>query len=118
MLETILLILLSIILVASLVSNIYLFSRYKRFLGVIAQLIVDKEILVDKVDELVAMSSKEFNDGFIKFISESRESAFQYIEEVQVSIKNYLNAINLGTQDDVVAARMELFNHLPEENEE
>ena len=84
---------------------------------VIAQLVLDKEVLADKLDKVVLENSKEVNEGFIKFLSESREAAFSYIESVQNSVQNYLAAHESGNNDTIVTARMELFSHLPEQLE-
>jgi hypothetical protein len=81
---------------------------------VIAQLLVDKEVLLDKIDNIILETSNEANEGFIKFLSESREAAFEYIENVQKTISQYLVAIENGNQDEIITARMELFAHLPE----
>lgn len=50
---------------------------------------IDRSIMSDKMQEL--MSEKELNklqesDGFVKFLSESRDWAFTYIEEVQEAL--------------------------------
>jgi hypothetical protein len=112
--EYISLIVISTLMLTSAIFNLYFFSRHKKLIGVIAQLIVDKEVISNKMDEINAMSSKEFGDGFIKFLSESRDAAFDYIETVQGSIKNYLEALEGENEDAAIAARLELFSHLPD----
>jgi hypothetical protein len=92
-------------------------KKYIRMIGSLAQLMVDRGILLNRLDQLELEASKEVNDGFIKFLSQSRDAAFKYIEDVQVAIKNYLDAINSNNQESVEIARMELFSHLPESSE-
>lgn len=97
-----------------LASTIIYYIKFRRMIRVIAQLVIDKELLLDKLDNFVLENSKEANEGFIKFLSDSREAAFEYIENVQKSIQSYLVAVENGNQDEIVTARMELFSHLPE----
>lgn len=110
-----------IVLSAISISFISLFTiyyfKYRKLIRVIAQLIVDNQILKGKLDESTSLNSKEFSDGFIKFLSESREAAFKYIEDVQGSIQNYLDAINTNDKDKIEIAKMDLFSYLPDTNE-
>lgn len=92
-------------------------QKYIKMVRIIAQLVIDKDILTKKLDEQLLLSSKEVNDGFVKFLSESREAAFTYIEDVQVSILNYMKAIESNDDEAILIARMELFSHLPENME-
>lgn len=112
--ELAIIILLLAISMASMLMFVVYYFKVRKFIKVIAQLIIDNQVLKDKLDESMSLNSKEFSDGFIKFLSESRESAFKYIEDVQTAIQRYLDAVNIGTEDEIVTARMELFSHLPE----
>lgn len=89
-------------------------QRYIRVIKTVAQLVIDKGVLTEKIDKLELQNSKEANDGFVKFLSQSRDAAFKYIEDVQVSIQNYVDVIDTGTEEEIKLARMELFSHLPE----
>ena len=117
MIDTIIIALLSLVITALIITTIFYNVKYKRMIRVIAQLVLDKEVLADKLDKVVLENSKEVNEGFIKFLSESREAAFSYIESVQNSVQNYLAAHESGNNDKIVTARMELFSHLPEQLE-
>ena len=114
MIDSILLILVSIIAAGAITTSVVYYIKYNNMIKVIAQLLVDKETLLDKIDSIILETSNEANEGFIKFLSESREAAFDYIENVQKSIGQYLVAIENGNADEIVTARMELFEHLPE----
>jgi hypothetical protein len=114
MIDSILLILVSIIAAGAMTTTVIYYIKYSNMIKVIAQLLIDKEALLDKIDSIILETSNEANEGFIKFLSESREAAFDYIEKVQKSISQYLVAIENGNADEIVTARMELFEHLPE----
>lgn len=114
MLETIIIILMSIVIFTLAIMTLLFKKKYNKMISVITQLVIDKEALLNKVDTMILENSKEANEGFIKFLSDSREAAFVYIEDVQKSIEAHLNAISSGNEDEIVTTRMALFNHLPE----
>ena len=63
-----------------------------------------KHMLGQKIEELQReLSSKELSetDGFVKFISQSRDWAFEYIEEVQKALVEF---------DEVVAPQLQWSN--------
>lgn len=117
MIELISLITLSCIVAVQLVFIVLYRIKYLKMIKVIAQLILDKEVLADKLDRTILENSKEVNEGFIKFLSDSRQAAFDYIEDVQKAVQNYLTATHNGNNDEIVTARMELFSYLPEDAE-
>lgn len=115
--DLLVLILLSSLLIFFTATTLIFYFKYRKFIRVIAQLIVDNQVLKDKLNESMSLNSKEFSDGFIKFLSESREAAFKYIEDVQASIKSYLDAINTNDKDQIAIAQLDLFSYLPEPND-
>lgn len=57
---------------------------------------IEKSVILDKLSEAfkeIQAKDVEESDGFLKFISESRDWAFQYIEEVQAALKAFDSAI-------------------------
>jgi hypothetical protein len=57
---------------------------------------LDRELLYNKVVELLAEKDSktiEQSDGFLKFISDSRDWAYQYIETVQGELKKFKVAV-------------------------
>lgn len=112
------LIAITILFFISSIFNVLYYRKYRKLIVVIAQLAIDKELIANKLDEQILLSSKEVNDGFIKFLSESREAAFGYIEDVQKSVYGYMKAIESNDNDRILVARMELFSHLPENMED
>jgi hypothetical protein len=63
---------------------------HKKNLSLLVQSIMDKEELLKKFEEFVNdqnIKAIQETDGFVKFISQSREWAFEYIENVQKAIQ-------------------------------
>ena len=63
---------------------------HKKNLSLLVQSIMDKEELLKKFEEFVNdqnIKAVQETDGFVKFISQSREWAFEYIENVQKAIQ-------------------------------
>ena len=82
------------ILVFSLLSvdNIKTRLQNKKLKANLSQETIDRLIVMKKMQELMAEldgKSSNQNDGFLKFVSESRSAAFQYIEEVQAAISEF-----------------------------
>ena len=78
---------------AALSHNYLLVRKKKKLLSIIVQLEIDKQILSEKLSEALVLkesqSDVEQTEGFLKFISESRDWAFKYIEDVQAAIKQF-----------------------------
>ena len=71
-----------------------------------------------EIDRLhfIQENSVDIENGFIKFLSETRESAYSYIEEVQTIIVQLKNAMDNNESDDVIADLYEqLMSFVPEE---
>jgi hypothetical protein len=100
------------------ISFLRLRRKYFKSIASVATLFMEKESLLDKIEKLELSQSKDVNEGFIKFLSQSRDAAFKYIEDVQVSIQNYVDVLDSGDEEAVRLARMELFTHLPEVSED
>lgn len=78
----------------------------------------DKEVVAKKLDETVAMinnTNVEDKDGFIKFLSQSREWAFEYIENVQGAIKVLEEAMQSKNDEEINRSYQELLKFIPEE---
>lgn len=74
-------------------KNIQLHMKNTEMLTTILQLNLDKIILKDRIDYDTGDKDND-SEGFIKFISESREQAYSYIEESQQAIKSFLSFID------------------------
>ena len=77
----------------------------------------DVQILADELDRVILETSDEANDSFIKFLSDSREWAFSYIEDVQTVVLSYRNALDGKDAGVIIEARKRLFELLPESSE-
>lgn len=101
-----------------LISLLRLRRRYFNTVASVAALFLEKEALLEKIEKMELTQSKDVNEGFIKFLSQSRDAAFKYIEDVQTSIQNYVDVLDSGDDEAIKLARMELFTHLPEVSED
>jgi len=64
----------------------------RKLVGFYIQSEMDKHLLSQKLDELFKeLSARQLSetDGFVKFISQSRDWAFEYIEEVQKALAEF-----------------------------
>lgn len=89
---------------------------------------VDAATLVEQIQKMAdAQGNKaiEETDGFLRFLSESRDWAFQYIEDVQVAIEEYRQIadvipiskdMSLQQAEQLSGAYDRLVAFLPEEN--
>ena len=108
------------IIIALLVAlNIRLSFKLRKFYSENLQLAADKITLLlqlDKLAETRDIKSVEDTQGFIKFLSESRDWAFNYIEDVQTGISEYVLALDNGDPDRIAESLEKLVGMLPENN--
>jgi hypothetical protein len=86
-----------------------------KLVTVIAQLTIDKQALGDELDRLsfISSNSVDIENGFIKFLSETRDSAYEYIENVQGTIAELQTAMESGSESDIAVAYKKLTDFLP-----
>ena len=84
------------VLVTILIYLVYRFFRtrvlFKSLSDLYMQEMADRMLLQKKVEELyqdIENAKLEQTDGFLKFVSDSRDWAFQYIEEVQTALSEF-----------------------------
>lgn len=70
---------------------------------------------LNKINTDFGSSTVNDPDGFIKFLSQSREWAFGYIEEVQSAIVNLSVAMESKDDDKVKDSYIKLMSYLPQE---
>lgn len=83
---------LSLLVVVLLANSLRLHLKVRRISAKLLQDSLDKAIVINGLTKkLEELSSKdvEKTDGFLKFISESRDWAFQYIEDVQQALNTF-----------------------------
>jgi len=102
----------SIIIISIGIDDIRLRLDKKRLIDSIVQLSLDLTLTRKSLQD--AKVSPTELDGFVKFLSDSRSSAYDYIESVQAAIERYIVAIENKNEDEIITARLELFSYLPE----
>jgi hypothetical protein len=81
-----------------LITNFKTRSSNKRLSISVLQLTLDKSSLlkhIEKISEESQSNNIEQTEGFIKFVSQSRDWAFDYIEEVQAGLINFSNKVDV-----------------------
>lgn len=82
--------------------NVYMRFKIRRLEADVVQGFVDLMEMSKKLEEAFKSTDEqkiEQTEGFLKFVSESRDWAFQYIERVQVAIKNFQDVFHpIATQ--------------------
>ena len=96
------------VLVTIIIYLVYRFFKTKTLFKTLSELymqeMADRMLLQKKVEELyqdIENVKLEQTDGFLKFVSDSRNWAFQYIEEVQAALSEF---------DKDIAPTLEWFN--------
>jgi hypothetical protein len=116
-----------IIIIASLIalilflapSAVMLKLRNTKMASSIIQLALDKQVMSDEIDRLafVVANSPELNEEFVKFLSQSREEAYQYIQDVQKAIDDLSKSVINGDDDEKAKRFLDLLNFLPSDQE-
>lgn len=89
-----------------------------KMLSQIAQLAIDKQAILEELDKasFISKNSVDIENGFIKFLSESRNSAFEYIENVQLAILDLKEAMLSGDENQISVAYNNLTTFLPSDS--
>jgi hypothetical protein len=118
--EIIIISILSISLTVSLAMLLSFNIRNKKNLESIAQLFIDRSAMSEEIDRLnfIVNNSSDINDGFVKFLSESRDLAFEYISEVQLAIESLKIAMELNDENMISESYKKLISFLPSENQD
>ena len=117
--EVVVIAILASISIISLSFNIYQRVMLKMISNKLLQEMLDRATIEKKFSDYIqGIDNKDIEQtqGFVKFLSESRDWAFRYIEDVQVSIDSLKTAVESGydTQEEM----KKLFEFLPENNKE
>jgi hypothetical protein len=100
------------------VNNIRLAIKNVRLVDEIVQAAIDKMAMSDHMGKLFdenELLKMQGSDGFVKFLSESRDWAFSYIEEVQQAVKVLSAAMVSESEQEITSAYANLLKYLPEE---
>jgi hypothetical protein len=92
--------------------------RLNKSAQISTQLFIDRVALQEEIDRLsfINSNSTDLENGFVKFLSESREQAFAYIEEVQDAIVSIKVAMDLNDEVLISEAYTKLINFLPSDS--
>lgn len=103
----------SLIIMSALLIRLTL--RSKRLAASVVQLIIDKNAISEELDRLsfISSNSTDIENGFIKFLSETRDSAFEYIADVQTAISELKATMDSGKDEDIEASYKKLIEFLP-----
>jgi hypothetical protein len=126
--ELLALILVTILFTYLLIHNVTLRLAAKKATARVLQLELDKLALYAKIEEIgkeVTLGTQG-NDGFLKFVSQSRDWAFSYIEEAQKAIEGFqsvatpiiYNNSNSLEMKELIVAYEKLLKMLPENSED
>jgi len=81
-----------LVFVGLIITNISTRLQNNKLKASLAQESINRAIVMKEMQKLMAeidTKNSNQNDGFLKFVSESREAAFKYIEEVQAAIGQF-----------------------------
>lgn len=76
-----------VILAIFVVESVRLRVVNRKLFAKLVQSELDRNAISDKLNKIILEHSAEKTDGFLRFVSDSREKAFEYIEEVQDALK-------------------------------
>lgn len=71
-------------------DNIRFRIKHRNALMSIVQAEIDKMAILSKLDESVKENEITKSDGFVRFLSESRDAAFSYIESAQEDLSIFI----------------------------
>lgn len=116
----------SIYIVTILVTLIAWFKKKQesyKYSKEVLELLFEKEMLLERIQNMLDQQERAKlveSDGFTKFLSDSRDWAFKYIEEVQKAFSDFDNEVSPilklddGTFKEISLAYEELKKVLPE----
>jgi pantothenate synthetase len=85
-----------LIIVILLINNLAIRSKNRKLSVEVVQIALDKAVISQRLKEELEKKdsdSIEKSEGFLKFISQSRDWAFDYIEQVQAALLEFRNKI-------------------------
>lgn len=118
----------SLIIAGLITSTIILAFKSRKYYNESVQLSMDKVILLvqlEKLTETRDVKNVEESQGFVKFLSESRDWAFTFIDDVQAAIEEYRKIadviplskdMTVEQAENLSAAYDKLVSFLPEDN--
>jgi hypothetical protein len=87
----------------------------KRLFAQAVQSETDRMMTVIQLEKMQGSNDVEKTDGFLKFVSDSRDWAFQYIEDIQKALVEYDAALNTDDAKIINEAYSKLMGMLPDD---
>jgi hypothetical protein len=98
-------------------NNVRMYVKYNTSLKTVIKLTINENILKEKLSLALLENSRiQSDDGFVKFLSESRDWAFAYIEDVQQKV--FVLKEKYDKKVELDESLTELFDMLPQNNKE
>jgi hypothetical protein len=120
MIETIIISVLTTVILFLVGGNIYQHFRYRRISAKLLEVSMNQALISENIGVInngkYVHQDVADSDGFLKFLSDSREWAFGYIEEVQEAILKLSDAMQSGNEDKIHVAYIHLMTYLPTES--
>jgi biopolymer transport protein ExbB/TolQ len=118
--ELIIIATLSVLSILLLALNAVSKIRHKKSLELVAQALIDRSAMLEEIERLnfIVDNSSDLNDGFIGFLSQSREEAFAYISEVQSVIESLKMAMELEDSIMIDTSYKKLISFLPSDDQD
>lgn len=111
----------TLLLVVLIIQTIRLSVKNKRLFAESVQLQLDKLSIYTKLEEISDFNdnkSIEQTEGFLRFVSESRDWAFEYIENVQQALAEYDEALHTKEAAKINTTYKNLIDFLPKEEDD
>lgn len=90
----------------------------KKIIDQLSNDVVDLRKSLKREQDRNSSNEAEKTEGFLKFVSESRDWAFQYIDKAQAAVKELQFSIAVGEQDRLDLAHKQLLDLLPDEEKD
>lgn len=93
--------------------------KARKFQALQIQAEVNNMILTTQLDQITSnrdSANIEQTEGFLKFVSDSRDWAFEYIEDIQMALRAYDIAIGMDDAKLRSDAYKKLISFLPEDS--
>jgi hypothetical protein len=110
-----------IIFAATMVGNLKLANKNKKLSSKLIQFGLDKAMLMERLEKISGAGKNgpiEQSEGFLKFVSDSIDWAFKYIEDVQEAIVEFNSAVDSKNDERIESALHNLKSFLPDNEEE
>jgi hypothetical protein len=95
------------------------YNKNRKLSNEASKLFVEKAALVARLENMLSAEDSqnvESTEGFLRFVSESRDWAFTYIEDVQQALLAYDIALGLDDAQVLNEAYKKLISYLPYED--